>query len=318
MRVFFFAALLVTAVCAAAAGPSSAVATAREQIAAGDCRSAIRLLQDAAPELAAIRDAEERAAAAGAVHFYTALAFSDCNMADEARRELRDFFRFRPDLTTIDAARYPPPFVELFKEVQRAVQSVELFDRIYPGYDRYGTPPADEVPLQIWGTNPAFQILADDEEREEWGRLRTEAERREFVRRFWARRDRGSGGRYQATIQRRVVFADASFFSPDEVRGALTDRGRVFVLLGPPARVYQSGLKRYETTIRQDRSREPLTGTLERWVYFNWQLPKGIAPKEVEFRFITQPGYGEGVMQKDFWPMKALAEAGKLPARSTE
>jgi hypothetical protein len=34
--------------------------------------------------------------------------------------------------------------------------------------------------------------------------------------------------------------------------------------------------------------------------------------KQIEFTFITQPGYGEYVMQRDPWPLKALA-AARLP-----
>ena len=288
---------------AAVLDPSAAIGIARQHLAEGDCGGAVRVLARVLPEALEIENVEERSAAAGAVHFYSALAQAECGRLSEASGHLREFFTFRPDLTTIDETRYSRPFVRLFKETQRSVQSIELFDRVYPGFDRYADVAVDEVPLQLWGTNAGFQILAAPEEKEEWGRLRTDAERQDFIERFWSSRRRD-------VVNRRVAFADQVFSAGRDVRGALSDRGRVFVILGPPARVYRSGLKRYDTTIVQERARTPLTGTLERWVYLNWQLPKGVAPKEVEFRFITQPGYGDGVMQKDFWPMKALAEVG--------
>jgi GWxTD domain-containing protein len=297
---------LLIAALEAGADPNAAVGAARERLAAGDCEQASRVLEPAAAEAMAIADSLERSAAAGAVHFYTALALSSCGRAEDARAALRTFFSFRPDLTTIDSSKYPRAFVDLFRQTQKSVQSVELFDRVYPGFDRYADVSIAEVPIELWGTHPGFQILANDPDKEEWGSLRTDEDRRSFIDNFWTRRDR-------AVIERRVAFADDVFFSPIELRGSLSDRGRVFVLLGPPARVYRSGLKRYETTIVHQRARTPLTGTLERWVYMNWQLPQGIAPKEVEFRFITQPGYGEGVMQKDFWALKALAEARNNP-----
>ena len=49
-----------------------------------------------------------------AIHFYTALAFSNCGDGEKAREQLREFFRFRPGPATIDPTLYPPRFVSAF------------------------------------------------------------------------------------------------------------------------------------------------------------------------------------------------------------
>ncbi len=58
-----------------------------------------------------------------------------------------------------------------------------------------------------------------------------------FVERFWDARSTlaGSEGRtFREEFERRVAFADAFLARDGEPRGSLTDRGMVFVLLGPP------------------------------------------------------------------------------------
>ncbi len=65
-------------------------------------------------------------------------------------------------------------------------------------------------------------------------------------------------------------------------------------------------------------TRIAIDGTLERWVYFKDQLPSAVHTSSVEFRFITQAGYWDHVMQKDFWPMKAMADARKTTVLQPE
>jgi len=271
----------------------------------------VRTLHDATPEASSLGSAKERNDALAALHFYSALAFSNCSQPNNARDHLREFFRLHPGHSSLDEARYGRAFVRLFDDVQRTLATGELFERFYPGFDEHGEIAGETLPLDIWSTSPAFQLLAGDDEREEWGRLRDDQARAAFVERFWKRRDPDpdtAANEYRGVIARRIAFADRSFGVANELRGAMSDRGRVFVLLGTPARIHRQGLQRYETTIVAPRVRSPLTGTLERWIYFRPQL-SDVAAQQVEFRFITQLGYGEYVMQRDFWPLKALAQA---------
>lgn len=301
------------------AGPQEALALAKEQLADNDCAAAASTLGEAIPEAQEIEVANERDAALTALHFYGALAQSNCSQQEKAREHLREFFRLKPGQSSLDASRYPRAFVALFDDVQRGGMqrdstrrgSDELFDRFYPGFDEYRAAGEEAISMALWSTSPAFQLLAEDAEREEWARLRDDEARAEFVDRFWTRRDADSStaaNELRDDVARRIAFADRFFSVPNELRGSMSDRGRVFVLLGPPARVHRQALQRYETTLVSPRVRTPLTGTLERWVYFQSQLPD-LAVQQIEFQFITQPGYGEYVMQRDFWPLKALAAA---------
>jgi GWxTD domain-containing protein len=297
---------------AALADPSQALALAKQQITANDCGAAVRTLQDGIRDAAALTEQNKREAALAALHFYSALAQSNCAQQDQAKSHLREFFALQKGQSSLDASKYPRAFVTLFDSVQRGAD--EMFGRFYPGFDEHAPAAEEPLPIALWTTSPAFQILADDAEREEWGRLGGDEARSAFIERFWKRRDPDpatADNELRRAVVRRVAFADEHFKVSDELRGAMSDRGRVFVLLGPPSRVRRQALQRYETTIAAPRTRTPLTGTMERWVYFPGQLP-ALAVTQVEFQFITHPGYGEYVMQREFWPLKAM-DAARQP-----
>ena len=53
-------------------------------------------------------------------------------------------------------------------------------------------------------------------------------------------------------------------------------------------------------------------GNVERWIYNRDQFPKGIPDAEAVFKFITQEGYGDHVLQRDFMVTKVLADAATM------
>jgi GWxTD domain-containing protein len=76
-------------------------------------------------------------------------------------------------------------------------------------------------------------------ERQDYGRLSDTPSRSAFVVDFWQKRDptpETPDNESRAEFEKRVAFAD-SRFTQQETRGSLTDRGMVFVLLGPPTYV---------------------------------------------------------------------------------
>jgi GWxTD domain-containing protein len=296
-------ATLLALVLAATVNPANAVGEGRRLLAANECEAAAKVMQDAVPSAAALPDPRERHDAVAALQFYSALAFHDCRRDEQAALALREFFRVRPDAAKLDRARYDSSFIRLFDEVHaKAATAATPFDRFYPGFQDAWDPEPERESLALWGRNSAFLILASPGEREAWGRLRDDDARRHFVEEFWTGRDRGE-------ILRRVSFANRAFLAPDEERGALTDRGRVFVLLGPPSRIDRRPLSRSEGGFIPRRSALQIDGTLERWVYFRAQLSHPIPASQVEFRFITQDGYGNNVMEKDSMALKVLADA---------
>jgi len=83
-----------------------------------------------------------------------------------------------------------------------------------------------------------FQIVAEGPE---WDRLRnaSEGEWARRVEEFWDRHDpspRTAGNEYREEIQRRMEAAATMFVEPFRTPGWRTDRGRVMLRLGPPAR----------------------------------------------------------------------------------
>jgi GWxTD domain-containing protein len=315
MRLSLFLPALILMTSGVAADPAQLIAAARARLAAGDCEGSTAGFDAARREAAALVDPGVRLDALGAAHFYSAVTFSHCGDEARARAELKEFFRIKPGASTLDPAKYAPRFIRLFAEVQELVTPTRAatFARFYPGFDQSAASTYIPLPTHSWGASSEFLLLATDEERDRWGRLRDDMERAEFISRFWGRRDptpETADNEIRGEMGRRVKFADRIFPAADE-RGALTDRGRVFVLLGPPSRVYRESLQRGQTTFVTRSVRRPLDGQMERWIYFRPQLPASVPASQVEFRFITQPGYGEAVMQKEFMPLKALEQARK-------
>ena len=144
-------------------------------------------------------------------------------------------------------------------------------------------------------------------------------------------------------FERRVAFAD-SRFAQDETRGSVTDRGMVFVLLGPPTWIGRKPLATGEDAdgpegdvdVQRSRRRATLctapsgaasariydqmtsVGTRlpdsdgnyrEVWHYRRELLPAGISFHQVDFEFITRKGYGQNVWQREGRTLTTLETA---------
>jgi GWxTD domain-containing protein len=90
-------------------------------------------------------------------------------------------------------------------------------------------------PAQEWRRGPDKFVMTDEEEKA-WKSVKTDADAAAFIDLFWARRDPTEGtprNEFREEFLTRVRFADANF-ADKRTRGALTDRGQVYILLGPP------------------------------------------------------------------------------------
>ena len=329
---------LITAV-TFAADPNTVIGTARKQIRDNQYADAVKALQDAIPDVAALPNERERTMALAAIHFYSAVAFTGLNDEWKTKEELEQFFHFSPQTNSIDPAKYDARLVKWFKEVYDSLKHEEStnFDMVYPGYRPFGEEMPKARSLSEWGDGPELVFLGNHEEKAEWKRLTTDDARATFVEQFWSRRD----PLFKQNFLRRVAFADR-VFANEKMRGSLTDRGRVFVVLGPPRVVRQKPLSQREAgSIRnsgpafsggvddvQQRfkamdiadmnmtvsSPTPLAkANIERWVFSRDQLPKSVADAEVVFKFVTQEGYGDHVLQREFMVVKALHDAAATP-----
>lgn len=87
-----------------------------------------------------------------------------------------------------------------------------------------------------WRNGPAQWIMTSDEQRA-WKAVKTDAEALRFVNLFWARRDPSEGtpqNEYRTEFENRVRTADAEYAERGR-KGSMSDRGRAFIILGPPS-----------------------------------------------------------------------------------
>lgn len=97
-----------------------------------------------------------------------------------------------------------------------------------------GSTPA-KGPASAWAEGPVRWLMLP-KERRQCQRLQGRREAVLFIELFWRRRDptpSDPGNPFLQTFHDRVQAAD-QLYSEDGVRGALTDRGRALILLGPP------------------------------------------------------------------------------------
>jgi GWxTD domain-containing protein len=85
-----------------------------------------------------------------------------------------------------------------------------------------------------WLSQDVVYIISD-EERAVFQSLNTPEEKEQFIEQFWFRRDpdpRTSYNEFKEEHYRRIAYANEKFTSGD--RGWMTDRGRVYIIHGPP------------------------------------------------------------------------------------
>jgi len=161
--------------------------------------------------------------------FYRGVCDANLGQADKAEADFEAFLNAKPD-AGIDEKVYSKKAVAAFQAAQKAIASQgPSIARAYANFRPEAKPdPVDAA----WGDGPAKWLMSDSE-KAAWAATTTEADRVAFVEKFWKARNLEDEPSFQPTFEKRVAFADANF-KQGEVRGSLTDRGMVFVLLGPP------------------------------------------------------------------------------------
>ncbi len=91
-----------------------------------------------------------------------------------------------------------------------------------------------ESPYRKWVNEDVVYIITD-EERAAFERLQTDAEREHFIEQFWQRRDPTPGtpaNEFKEEHYRRIAYANEHYAS--SIPGWKTDRGRIYIIYGPP------------------------------------------------------------------------------------
>lgn len=283
------------------------------------------------------------------IAFYRGVNFAALGEKDAARKEFQAYLASFP-AARLDPAMFPKAAVEVFNKAREAASPPRAGSGGEPrtseespmavDYARFR--PASSRPAtfdQKWAEG-AIRFLMTRQEREIWQRLQDPRERAEFVTKFWQRRDPSPltpENEFREEIEHRIQFADARL-AQEEKRGSETDRGLVFVLLGPPSYVGQKPFKSEDDPVQAARAApdheirfnpdgsktiilhprtgltaETLQGTREIWYYRRDRLPKAVKFTEVDFEFITRKGFGTAVLQRDHEVLVTL----DLVARST-
>jgi GWxTD domain-containing protein len=296
----------------------------------------------------------ERAAMTPAILFYRGANLAMLRRQAEARAAFETYLKYQPN-ARLDPAMYPKPVVEALEAARRSIApgepepteegSIAAAFRAFSSVKR--DPPDDSS--SSWAEGPARTLLTSAQRRD-FAALSDPVSRSEFITAFWKGRDprpETPENEFREEFERRVAFADERF-AQDEVRGSLTDRGMVFLLLGPPTYSGRkplktgedvsdaSGLSRYnpseirtaaqgggsntDKAARVDKVtgpgstiRQGASNWVEVWHYLRASLPKEIPYPEVEFEFVTKQGYGRNVLQRD---ARALTTLDRIRAAS--
>ena len=284
-----------------------------------------------------------RASLRPGIAFYRGACLAALGRDSEARAEFQIFLAFSPTIS-LDPGMYPKKVIAVLEETRRDLKRQEdtpqppaedgSIASAYRAYVRSSDGRQPELG-EDWADGPVRYLLTS-EERRTFSQMFNPVSRSEFVTAFWRARDpkpETVENEFREEFERRVAFAD-SHFTDDEVRGSLTDRGMVFLLLGPPTYIGRrpigagedssepAGMGRYSRNdivaadktmgntnaknVAIDNMTGPGTRLLEGaanwrevWHYRKELLPKGLPYGQVDFEFITRQGYGKNVMQRE-------------------
>jgi GWxTD domain-containing protein len=307
---------------------------AKLEVAAGDYRRGLETLSQLEAEAARPENEAARAPLRPAAAFYRGVCLAATGHAEEARAEFAVYISANPE-KGIDPRAYPRKVTAAFEEARKSARASSSDDASslsslavayrQTGYSR----PSSTAPGTDWAAGPAKFLLTVDEIRD-FTRISEDAERAEFVSRFWLGRmdpdaeQRGKRESLRREFERRAAFAD-EHFTDSKRRGSLTDRGMVFLLLGPPSAVIRrpiSASNDAPSMLTMNGAANPAprgpiglspsdqpANWLEIWRYNRDLLPEATPYSVVDFPFQTRIDYGENVLQREPPVLRTLEEA---------
>jgi GWxTD domain-containing protein len=347
---------LLTAPSLAAASLPQLFQKAKEQFRLANYDGALATLAEVERESEKPENQSYRSPLRPGLAFYRAACLSMLGRESEAREQFEIALASSPNMS-LDPGVFPKKVIATLEETRRNLdrarrpgeEAPEEESSIAAAYRSFVlSGEGREPPLsENWADGPVKYLLTP-EERRYFSQLSDAVSRSEFVTSFWKARDprpETPENEFREEYERRVAFADAHF-TQDEVRGSLTDRGMVFVLLGPPTYVGRrpirtgedtgdpTGMSRYthndvtmvEKTMGAGAATnvavENMTGPetqmpdaaarwREVWHYRREVLPKGAPYQQVDFEFITRKGYGNNILQREAAVLNTLDAARK-------
>ena len=163
----------------------------------------------------------------------------------------------------------------------------------------------EREPLSEWSKQWLEEVvpyIITKKEREFFISLPTEADRGKFIETFWKNRDpnpQTPENEFKIDYYKRIALAN-KFFGYSRIQGWRTDRGKIFILLGPPSEI-QRDMSPTQTAY------SAFHGPKEVWNY--WGLPNPNLPYNMEFVFVDKFGSGNYVMEASL----RLTDMGSSP-----
>jgi GWxTD domain-containing protein len=332
-RLALFLAVSLAALAAAGQTVPELFQKGKEQVKAGAWQEALSTFATLDADAAKPGNEGFRKQLVGPLAFYRGVCEANLGQSDQARDNFEVFLREHPN-ASVDPSMYSKKAVAAFAEARKSVAAPEPprsgSPSLFNDYQEY-KPPANisEPPSEKWAEGPVQWLMTADDKRA-WGQLTSNGERAEFVEKFWeARNPKPETGdnTFRTGFERRAAFADARFVQDEKRRGSLTDRGMVFVLLGPPTYGGRRPILTGEDTDEHAGMSfaDPYTGRpgenapesnmnyQEVWHYRRELLPKGVSYLQVDVVFITKKGYGANVLQRESQTLTTLDAAKKKP-----
>jgi GWxTD domain-containing protein len=341
---------------ASAATPPELFTRAKEQFRLASYAEALRTLDELGLLVESPGLEKDRAALRAPMAFYRGASQAALGRPDEARAEFEVFLAYQPN-ASLDPAIYPAKVVAALEAarkslIERGSETAMTEDPAGSLAVAYRSFRADIPPEgslgEDWAEGPV-RFLLTTEERKKYISLGDPVSRSDYVTHFWKSKDvrpETPENEFRMEFERRVAFAD-SRLTQEETRGSLTDRGMVFLLLGPPTYAGRkplatgedtgdpSALKKFRsadvriaaqpggTTTQRAARIDAVTGPGTRineaaqnwrevWHYRREALPKEVPFQQVDFEFVTRRGYGENVLQRDPMALQTLDLARKI------
>lgn len=152
-----------------------------------------------------------------------------------------------------------------------------------------------ETPYKKW-LNEDVSYIITDEERKAFKRLSTDDEREAFIEAFWLRRDPTPDteeNEYKEEHYRRIAYANDHFASG--IPGWKTDRGRMYIMYGPPDEIDD-----HSSGGTYDRPIEEGGGTTSTFPFIDWtyRYIEGVG-SNIKIEFVDTTMSGEFRMSMD-------------------
>ncbi len=189
----------------------------------------------------------ERAKLVPVILFYRGANLAALGRRDEAKEAFTSYLSFMPS-----ASIATPPFgkevVEVF-DAARA-EAARKNNGMEAAFARFVLPAGWMLPGDAAWAEPPVRYILTAQQKTQYAALATPAEREAFVANFWKTYDPA----FRAEFERRIAFADAQFGTA-KTAGRATERGALFVFLGPPTYIAVAPLRSSDDAMEKLRQR---------------------------------------------------------------